>query len=220
MNKYLEILELIKSKEYLRESLRNPFIGGKYVAASDGKSLVYFVKELLPENTDFPISGKFPDISEFVNLIENKSDLLSLHQLKSIIEKCPMVEEIKEEKIECEECNGSGEVDYTYEDRKRVEHIIEQDCPSCNGDGGEYKDIPTGKMIKDNNYYIYLNNCILNIELVENLIKLSEILESAIILVRQNGERDPLVFKLGEVKFILMPRINIDKEFILDTIIT
>lgn len=76
--------------------------------------------------------------------------IVTLKAIKDALAKLPMVEEEDMEDIECEECDGSGEVECEYVDNHGSTHEVTADCPICFGsgyvDGAPKK---TGKMIAD-----------------------------------------------------------------------
>jgi Zn finger protein HypA/HybF involved in hydrogenase expression len=223
MNNYLEILNLFVTKDELRPPMTKPNIGDKYASSTDAHSLVFFDKNLLPSDINFQTIGKYPDISIFVNVEENLNNLLSIDKINSTLEKCPLIEDFDEEEKEdtCDECNGSGEVEVTYEDKKLKDHDIDVECPICEGHGKCTVTIekPNGKMVRNNEYYVQCGNSFMSIYLIERLLKVSELLCEEIFLVNQITESQFSVFRIGKVKVLLMPLMrNEDSDYFLGNI--
>lgn len=75
---------------------------------------------------------------------------VTLKAIKDALAKLPMVEEEEIEDVDCDECDGSGEVEYEYVDKGGSTHEVTADCPICFGSGyveGEPK--KTGEMVVD-----------------------------------------------------------------------
>ena len=75
---------------------------------------------------------------------------VTLKAIKGALAKLPMVEEEEIEDVDCDECDGSGEVECEYIDNNGVTHEVTADCPICFGSG--YVDSApkkTGKMVVD-----------------------------------------------------------------------
>ena len=76
--------------------------------------------------------------------------IVTLKAIKNALAKLPLVEEEEIEDVECEECDGSGEVECEYVDKGGATHEVTADCPICFGSGyveGEPK--KTGEMTVD-----------------------------------------------------------------------
>ncbi len=75
---------------------------------------------------------------------------VTLKAIKDALAKLPMIEEEEIEDVDCDECDGSGEVEYEYVDKGGSTHEVTADCPICFGSGyveGEPK--KTGEMVVD-----------------------------------------------------------------------
>jgi hypothetical protein len=223
MNKYLEILNLFITDDELRLSMTTPNIGEKYASATDAHSLVFFNKDLLPENTKFQELGKYPDISIFIDVEENHNQELVIEKINSILDTCPLIEDYDEEEKEdtCNECNGSGEVEVTYEDKNMKDHDIYVECPICDGYGECTVTIekPNGKMVRNYEYYVECVNSFLSIHLIERLLKISDLVNSPIVLVNQTTESNYSIFKIDNIKVLIMPLMrNKDSDYFLGNI--
>lgn len=197
----------------LRPAMTVPNIGNEYASATDAHALVFFDKSLLPENTvfktDFGEKLKYPDIQRFVEMEEICNNILDLEKVNSVISKCPLIEDYDEEEKEdtCDECDGSGEVTYTYEDSKYKDHELDGECPICDGVGKCTQTIekPNGKIVKNNEYYLQCGISYLSVFWVEKLLKVQSIIGGDISIVNQTYPNKEILFKVGNVKILIMP---------------
>ena len=213
MNKYLEILQMFVGQDDLRPAMTVPNIGNEYASATDAHALVFFDKNLLPEKTvfktDFGEKLKYPDIQRFVELEEICNNRLDLQKVNDVISKCPLIEDYDEEEKEdtCNECDGSGEVTYTYEDSKYKDHELDGECPICEGFGKCTQTIekPNGKMVKNNEYYLQCEISYLPVFMIEKLLKVQQIIGGDISIVNQTYPNKEILFKVGNIKVLIMP---------------
>lgn len=213
MNKYLEILQMFVGQDDLRPAMTVPNIGNEYASATDAHALVFFDKNLLPENTVFETNFgeklKYPDIQRFIELEDICNNRLDLQKVNDVISKCPLIEDFDEEEKEdtCNECDGSGEVTYTYEDSKYKDHELDGECPICDGYGKFTQTIekPNGRMVKNNEYYLQCGISYLSIFMIEKLLKVQQIIGGDISIVNQTYPNKEILFKVGNVKVLIMP---------------
>jgi hypothetical protein len=213
MIKYLEILQMFVGQDDLRPAMTVPNIGNEYASATDAHALVFFDKNLLPENTvfetDFGEKLKYPDIQRFIELEDICNNRLDLQKVNDVISKCPLIEDFDEEEKEdtCNECDGSGEVTYTYEDSKYKDHELDGECPICDGYGKCTQTIekPNGRMVKNNEYYLQCGISYLSIFMIEKLLKVQQIIGGDISIVNQTYPNKEILFKVGNVKVLIMP---------------
>jgi hypothetical protein len=217
MNKYLEILNLFVSNDDLRPAMTAPNKGVEFTSATDAHSIIYFPNDLLPKDTAFEDKGgKYPDVMPYIKVEDNCNNLLRLENIKSVLLKCPLIEDFDEEEKEntCDECDGSGEVTFTYEDGKLKDHEMEGECPICDGQGNCVQTVekPNGKMIYDSQYHLNIDDCKMSIFLIERLMKVAEILDSKIFIVNKTDANKAVTFKVGQVKVMLMPIMRDDNS--------
>lgn len=213
MNKYLEILQMFVSQDDLRPAMTVPNIGNEFASSTDAHALVFFDKNLLPENTvfetDFGEKLKYPDIQRFIEMKANCNTILDVEKINEVISKCPLIEDTDEEEKEdtCNECDGSGEVTYTYEDSKYKDHELDGECPICEGLGKCTKTIekPNGKMVKNNEYYLQCGISYLSVFLIEKLLKVQQIIGGDISIVNQTYPNKEILFKVSNVNVLIMP---------------
>ena len=83
---------------------------------------------------------------------DNCDNLITFDRIEEAFAKFELVPEMKIEKgedIECEECEGTGEVEWEFTDSHGHTYYETHDCPCCDGSGekAEQKKVPTGRMI-------------------------------------------------------------------------
>lgn len=122
-----------KDDEYLPSFCHRPFYRDGYVVATDRVILIrakyddlkgVYVQEDKPK--------RLPDFPE-----PNCDFQLSLSKLVDTIKSIPEEEYVNVygKDAECDECEGSGRVEWTYEDSDGEEHLEDFDCPICDGRG-------------------------------------------------------------------------------------
>ena len=134
INNEQELFELFCDPYSNREQLQKPYYekSAKTVYATDGRVVILMNPNVTSrsfEEIEFPPVG---------NLIEGAGEgFFTLESLKKVLESFEMEEEqfIIEEGRKCEECEGSGEVEWEYTDLDGKSHFHDGDCPVCNGDG-------------------------------------------------------------------------------------
>ena len=134
----------------LRPLLMKPFHNTKdngRVWASDGHKLLIVDPSLLrckygegSLGTTIPVDKK------------NCDETVSVEAMREAYMKIPLEDEyvIEEgEEIECEECDGEGEVEWEYTDSNGHTYYEVHDCPVCDGTGecNEQKKVKTGRKI-------------------------------------------------------------------------
>ena len=135
INNEQELFELFCDPYSNRKQLQKPYYekSTKTVYATDGRVVILMnpnVTSLSYEEIDFPLIG---------NLIKGAGEeFFTLDSLKKTLASFEMEEEqvLTEEMEECEECKGSGEVEWIYIDIDGKTHYRYFDCPVCDGKGG------------------------------------------------------------------------------------
>ena len=200
-----ELLSLFYDKENdMRPDMAAPYLKNGYVCATEAHILIRIKAETL--------NGEYNEI-EGLNIdfpADNCNFIISQQDLKTAIENIPKVEE--EEKvgkdIECEECNGEGEVEWEYRDRNGNYHYDYHDCPKCYGDGyiSHVKYQKTGRMIPDGDCPIRIRYVIIKAEFLEILVKAMEIIGVDEIRCVHQEYRTPCIFRVDDnIEIIIMP---------------
>lgn len=106
-----------------------PLLKENKVFASDGLKAIYINAEVCLgeyERTEM-YNPKLPPVKQELNI-----PLLSLQKAYDSL---PKVEDEEYDQEECNECNGTGSVEWEYTDKNGKTHHQDFDCPSCDGWG-------------------------------------------------------------------------------------
>lgn len=155
------LLGLFYDKEHFREDIRAPFTSDGYVCATETHRLILIKPELCKgEYAPGKLSIKKVIKPENINIT------LTLVRLKKAVERMSNEKEMKtiQPAIECKDCDGDGEVEWSYEDKNGYTHEEYHTCPICNGSGQSSPAIekPTGRMIPAANASIGIYENIFN----------------------------------------------------------
>lgn len=124
------------------EALRTPIMQDDYVYATERHVIIRIAKGLV--ETDYPVQEK-PKCYPFFNKEPNCNEKVSALSLREKIAAATVtVPEMRQgERVECEECGGTGRVRWKYKG-----YTLYDDCPKCDGEGYyDGPDIPTGRMV-------------------------------------------------------------------------
>lgn len=138
-----------------------PYIMGEYVCATNSYQIIRISKEYLSAAKEKEYKKNvaekdivWPDFKE--------RHKVTIGQIKEAIERIPVIEEVEKEEIEteCPECNGRGEVTWTYTTDNGEEFERRFECPVCDGNGEitEYREIKTGKIGPQLDYIIKIKD--------------------------------------------------------------
>ena len=212
MNKYQEILNLFVSTDELRNWMMRPFIINSKVFATNGWALVAF------DVTNLKVLGdvgyyKEDKLNGVYPLEHNLDNKYSIDYLKECFKSVPLVEDFDEEEKEdtCDECNGSGEVTFTYEDSKYKDHEIDGECPICDGFGNCKQTIekPNGKMVQDPNSKCTIGNSLFFANKIKHILEVAELLGvNEFKHIHQSTPTKQNLFKIGDVELLLMPTMS------------
>lgn len=202
MEKEKEFFECFTEKIYvdLQPFCYKPFYRDGYVYATDRAIMVrvpYSKLRGLYDRVDYP--KRIPALPT-----PNCNYKLPLDTLIKTIKSIPAEEVVPVQGIEaeCNECEGTGIVEWTYEDSDGEDHRDNFDCPICNGMGK----VKTKKYLREWRC-ISINETVLS---VRTLMKLAEAMhiagiETASILNLPIG-CTPTLVRLGEdIEIIIMP---------------
>lgn len=128
-----QLLELFVAQDDLRPSLMHPFEQNGYICASDTHIVIRVAKDMTKEqyvqqecpNVERVMIEPKPQLVIYQREIENALVVLGLGCGPGFLRFC-----------NCSECNGTGEVEYTYRHKSwSDESYMMGDCPICGGDG-------------------------------------------------------------------------------------
>lgn len=159
-----ELLSMFCDKNEFRELLRTPFFNTRNneVWSTDGHALIRIKPERLV--SEYPKGELTLPALEFP--CKKK---VTIEALNKALNECPKVDEeiVIQDAVECQECDGSGEVYWEYTDNTGHTHEHLDECPVCDGTGEiEHAKIKkTGKkvlkakaVINVGNAYFFANN--------------------------------------------------------------
>ena len=213
MKDYDKILNLFTSNNSteIRQWHCKPFLIGNKLIATDGYSLVSFNKsniefvDNIPTYTKEKLNGVYP-------LEHHMKQTISIDLLKKCFEKIPLADSFKTTttNLDCDECEGDGEVVFSYSDNNYKRHELKGDCPICDGCGQIVKTTKesTGKKVIDTNYFGSIGNSVFKIDKLQKIIEVAEILnEDSFDLVHQKKEFSPSLFLIKDVEILLAPNM-------------
>lgn len=182
--------------------MSDPFTVGNYSMATDGLMMVFVDNELTDEYPSLTTIN--PTSITRTIPTENLNITIPVDKLKNALDKFTKEEIIQTDKIECGECEGSGEVPWTYK-----HYEVEDDCPKCQGSGNSFvRSKSTGLFKYINGQYVKLFVSHLNPNHVQYIIEFAELLkQDRIILTSQESYNKPVMFKIGQLNCLFMPVI-------------
>lgn len=159
-----ELLSMFCNKNEFRQLLRSPFFNTRYneVWSTDGLALI----RIKPER----LVGEYPKGELNLPPLECPCKRkVTIEAINKALDECPKVDEeiVIQDAVECEECDGSGEVYWEYTDNTGHTHMHLDECPVCDGTGEieHEKTKKTGKKIVNKkavinigSAYIFANN--------------------------------------------------------------
>ena len=192
------------SEDNLRPKFLKPFFINDLAIATNAHALIFFDKTLCEEKLT-PYIDKPESILSVIPNERNENFSIPIETIKAAIAKCPLIDEIKEEKITCDACDGEGTVEYEF-DYGYKSYELEGDCPVCNGEGSTGKDIPTGNRVVDMFTPIKIKNSCFSAFYLNKLVQVAKILnKDSIVLTLMTGKNNTTIFKIDNVEIILMP---------------
>ena len=224
-NVFLEILNEFVSQDDLRPWMKSPFNAFDKTLATNGHVLIATPK--ISEYIDYTDSkdGYFNTFSTLVikhiyPVVHNIEKYYEVTSLKKALAKCPMLEEYDSIIHKCNACNGDGVVDYEFIHNGKT-HIIEEDCPICDGVGEIEKksDKPNGKLHYDERKLIKLNDSTFSVLRIAEIIFVANKLNRGVItLVYNIGNKQPCLFKIDDLEMLVMPTYSDTDEHIIDNV--
>lgn len=200
-----EILKRFTGNDGIRPWMNEPFTVGEQVYATNAHYVAIIDKSKVDKYPPCSISIDFQKAIP-INTGKFKTILISeLFEAYKVI-KWEDGYTVSQESIECETCDGFGEVEWEFEDYEK-----DFDCPVCDGSGEseQEKRTPNGeKWIPQSEYYIsvydrHIECCLFN-KIVESVIALG--LDR--INVKENKDSSPskgLTFFFADFEVVVMP---------------
>jgi len=204
-NEKLFFSRFVYDGEFINKAcLKKPFERNGFVYASDARIMVRVEKSLCEESYD-PQGGPKSLPSFPAPEINYKLDLKELIEVLKSIPRYETVA-VSGKEAECDECEGSGEVEWTYEDSSGEEHSKNFYCPICGG-GGKVK---TKEYAREERA-VAINGTLFNAGLLQIIAEaMNDIGQSYGVIAYQAKDSQPMLIQLKKgVDVIIMPCIGI-----------
>lgn len=193
-----DVFSLFLGEDKFRPAMHKPFeINGK-VYATDAYTLVRTDKA----NIDFVLDNEHtPPNCEGVIPEVNTSLVLSV--TKEMLEPLKTADEYEfaGKDIECETCEGSGQVEWEFEHYTR-----DFDCPVCEGSGWSEK--KRGRKTGGKTFgkcVVNIKGAYFHVDKFYKLIKVRDILGGEIEMISYSKPTSGVLFKVGVCEILLMP---------------
>ncbi|MBW4362499.1 hypothetical protein [Flavobacterium taihuense] len=206
-NVYTKILNMFVYKGKDKLNLVNPFIIQDYAIATNCHIAVYFDKNLVQNIESY--NGTSP--KSFLNVLlreENQNRTFNVSELEDNLKKGITIDVFEQtvQSNDCDSCNGTGEVEWYYE-----EYTQDFECPVCNGLGViEIKNyFPNGIKEYQNVDVCEIGNSIFSLKLFSKIVEVAKMLDQKDIILEHQTTSDEFTgFLIGNVKMVIMPRRN------------
>ena len=147
-----------------------------------------------------PNEGFYKAMNGFKTLDNNVKLTIPIAEIESLINKH------KPKPIQlpiCPECEGSGEVKYSYTCKNGTTYKEEYDCPVCDGNGEQYSD-----KYNPNPVVFQFNKTFIRLSLFIPIIEAAKLLKEKEISLTHNAKPSTATkWKLGAMTLLLMPTI-------------
>lgn len=190
------------SKDETRPGLADVFRQHGYVIASDGHLLIRVPENIVDDLAQIPEQG-LPNTDNVIPKELPCNRPITKDCLLKSLAKAPKVEE----KEKCEDCHGSGKVEWTYEARDGYEYTDKFECPVCGGKGHHGM---TGELVPDPQQLYSLAGGIMNPECLNDLIRVMETFKVKKMSLR-SSDSYKAIFTIGEIQ-ILRAFVVIENE--------
>lgn len=189
-NRYLQVLNIFKSKDFLKPGLTTPHLqDGKYYA-SEGQTMVFFNESLCPG-----IASKneyAPDYLSVIPTDSNSEIIIDGAKIQELINN--LVPKIDETKA-CLYCDGEGfqECDLGHE----------HDCEQCEGQGF-IKVMPITQVINPEAFILIYDVCF-TVKFFQKLLSAMHVFNIKECLWVKKEANKANLFTLGDITILLMP---------------
>lgn len=213
-----ELLDKFCDKAHVKKIFTEPFFNTEYgdVWGTDGRSLIQIGPKVLID--------EHPKKAVRLPMLECPCKKeITIEAINKALDVCPKDEEeiVIQDAVECEDCNGTGEVTWDYMDIHGHTHEHEYDCPVCDGTGEiePKKTKKTGKFITDEYAVINIGNAYFYAHTIIKLKFAMDFLGIKSVELTHNPERGGNEFVLNnDVRLMLMP-MRYDRLFPCDATI-
>lgn len=199
-----DLLNKFCDKTHIKKKYTEPFFNVKYgeVWSTDGFSLIQINTKVLV--------NKYPEEIVSLPVLECPCKKgITIEAINKALDTCPKFEEeiVLQDAVECEDCNGTGEVNWEFTDNGGFTHRFEYDCPVCDGSGifENEKTKKTGKFSTKENAIINIGNAYFYANTIIKLKFAMDFLRITSVELTHNSERGGNQFVLNDdVRITLM----------------
>lgn len=168
------------------ETYNHPFIQNGKLCATNGQLLIRIDKNMVSNEDNLPISKikeqTRPDTQKVVPKC-SRCTLLTKKTVQKTIQMAALVDEY----LECDDCNGSGEVEYEYLSLSSFHYYQTHECPVCDGTGIlEY----TSKKIHDPLQMYQMEDFFLTGKTLACILEVMNALEVEQLFIRHLGNKE------------------------------
>jgi len=188
-----KMLEPFTSKDGSRPALERIFRQNDYVIASDGHVLVRIPEGTVENYADIPIQ-EMPHVSAIVPT----ETPLDVTLTKALIEKKLKLAPQVKGKVTCEECNGSGNVEWYHDGKDGVQYTKSFKCPVCMGKGWTEE---TENLVPDPEQLFSFSGGFMNPECLNDIIKVMNTFGVAKMKIRAT-DNYKVMFAIGDIQIL------------------
>jgi hypothetical protein len=194
-----ELLSTFCDKNEFRQLLRAPFLNTRYneVWSTNGHVLIRISPKIL--------------VGEYTKGELNLPPLecpcrkkVTIEAIEEALKKCPQVDEeaVVQEAIECDECNGEGEVYWEYRADNGRTYSCLHDCPICDGTGQKRPEMvrKTGRHVVDDEAIIKVGNAYIFVKYIRTLKSAMEHLNVMSVEMLFNPAEKMNEFAIGDIR--------------------
>lgn len=192
-----ELLSMFYDKNEFRKLLRTPFFNTRYneVWSSNGHILIRINPERLVN--EYP-KGEL----NLPSLEYPCKKKVTIEAINKALDECPKVDEkiVIQDAVECEECDGSGEVYWEYTDNHLHTHERLFKCPVCDGTGEieHEKTKKTGKKVIADDAVIMVGDAYIFAKYLQTLKRAMDFLKVASVKMIHNSPKGGSEFVVNE----------------------
>lgn len=187
-----QAFDLFVSEDNRREQFKKPFLSDGYIYATDFHTLI----RVSEKDCDFTVdlnnnptlnAGRITPASNVSIPLNIDIDFNKYKTEDALIE------------VDCETCNGEGEVEWEYERWTK-----EEECPNCDG-RGYFDKIDPSAAKTFGKVEVKIDRCFFNMEYIQRLVQIKELLDEEIVLINKSHPAQPNLFKVGKCEVLIMP---------------
>lgn len=208
----VDILQDFCNPESNNEWYNEPFVIDDYVVATDAHTLISIKQEMVySANPIETCHKKYLEIVQEQEASATDSLILNVNSLIEALKKLPSDQE---ENHICQDCKGSGTVEFDYHSYNDQVYNIEAECPVCCGSGLDV----SYEYLKMLHAWVNKKQCAINIKdiwfnpkYIENVAYVMKELDFAQCKMKYSSHNKLCVFELNDdIKIYVMPIFQSD----------